>query len=188
MASKSPRRRELLREIFDEFDIIVSEVDEELGDEIKPEEGVRILAIRKGDAVAEKLPHDTMVISSDTLVELGGTALGKPGDFDDAVSMLRRLSEKTHNVHTGVAVHYMDKCFSGVATTSVHFRKIEDEELFEYVKSGEPMDKAGAYGIQGEGGKFVSGFDGDYDTVVGLSTRLTRELVNQALCQSGEKI
>ena len=129
LASKSPRRRELLRQLFDEFEIIVSEVDEELDEGILPEEGVRILAIQKGAAVAENLPCDTMVISSDTLVELGGTALGKPRDFDDAVSMLRRLSGKAHNVHTGVAVHYMGKCFSGVATTSVHFREIEDKEI-----------------------------------------------------------
>ena len=181
LASKSPRRRELLAEIVPEFDIITKEVNEDLPSEIHPKQGVELLAIRKGAAVARELSPDTLVISSDTLVELGGVPLGKPVDEADAVKMLKMLSGKAHNVHTGVAVHYQGKVYSGVDTTAVHFREMTDEEILDYVHSGDPMDKAGAYGIQSGGGKFVSGFDGNYDTVVGLSVTLTKKLIDEAL-------
>ncbi len=179
LASKSPRRRELLSEIVKEFDIVTKEVDETLPSDIHPQRGVEILSVRKGEAVAKEAP-DALVISSDTLVELGGVPLGKPKDEADAVRMLTSLSGKAHNVHTGVAVHYNGRVFSGVATTAVHFREMTRAEILDYVKSGDPMDKAGAYGIQSGGGKFVSGYDGDYDTVVGLSVALTKKLIDEA--------
>ena len=178
LASKSPRRRELISELIEKFEIITAEVDECLPSSIHPREGVEILAIRKGEAVAKDNP-DAIVISSDTLVELGGVALGKPADRDDAVRMLTSLSGKAHNVHTGVAVHFGDKLYSGVATTAVYFREMTTAEIEDYVNSGDPMDKAGAYGIQSGGGKFVEKFDGDYDTVVGLSMRLVKELLSK---------
>lgn len=181
LASKSPRRKELLKTLFSEFEIVVSEVDECLDGDISPVHGVELLAVRKGASVAEQFPCDTIVISSDTLVEIDGVPLGKPENEEEAISMLKSLSGRSHNVHTGVAVHFNGKVISGVATSTVHFRDLSDEEIFEYVASGEPMDKAGAYGIQGEAGKFVLGYDGDYDTIVGLSCKLTRELVEQAL-------
>ena len=180
LASKSPRRKELLAEIFPEFEIITKEVDESLPSDIHPCQGVEILAIRKGAAVADELPPDALVISSDTLVELGGVPLGKPQDEDDAIAMLTSLSGKAHNVHTGVAVHYNGKSFSGVATTAVYFREMSREEIIEYVKSGDPMDKAGSYGIQSGGGKFVEKYVGDFDTVVGLSVSLTEKLIREA--------
>ena len=180
LASKSPRRKELLRELFSDFEIITMEVDESLPEAIHPREGVGLLAIKKGEAVAKSLGENTLVISSDTLVELGGVALGKPADEDEAIKMLTSLSGKAHNVHTGVAVHYNGKLFSGVATTAVYFREMTIEEIAEYVASGDPMDKAGAYGIQSGGGKFVEKIDGDYDTVVGLSVALTKKLVDEA--------
>ena len=185
LASKSPRRRELIRELFPEFEIITKDVDESLDPGGTPRDGVRLIAVRKGAAVAEELPADTLVISSDTLVELDGVALGKPRDREDAVRMLRSLSARAHNVHTGVAVHYKGRVFSDTATTAVHFRELCDSEIEEYVRCGEPMDKAGAYGIQGGAGKFVTGYDGDYDTVVGLSISLTRRLVSEATRQGG---
>lgn len=178
LASKSPRRKELLGEIISDFEIITKEVDESLPEVIHPREGVEILAIRKGKAVADSLIPDCIVISSDTLVEIGGKPLGKPTDRADAINMLKMLSGKAHNVHTGVAVHYNNKCVSGVATTAVYFREMTDLEIEEYVDSGDPMDKAGSYGIQSGGGKFVEKIDGDYDTVVGLSVRLTKELID----------
>ena len=180
LASKSPRRRELLRELAPEFEIIVAEVDEDLDEGIAPERGVEILALRKGAAVAKDTP-DALVISSDTLVELDGVPLGKPRDVEEAKRMLSALSGNEHRVHTGVAVHYRDRVLSGVATTAVIFREIDESEIEEYIRTGEPMDKAGAYGIQGEGGKFVSEIRGDFDTVVGLSMKLTRELVSSIL-------
>ena len=180
LASKSPRRRELLSEIFDSFDIIKRETDETLSPDIPPCEGVEILAVRKGAAVACELSPDSLVISSDTLVEVDGTPLGKPEDAADAHRMLASLSGRAHNVHTGVAVHYRGRVFSGVATTAVSFKPLTDAEIDEYIATGEPMDKAGSYGIQGLGGRFVTGFDGDYDTVVGLSVALTRRLIADA--------
>ena len=180
LASKSPRRKELLGELFSNFDIITMEVDESLPENIHPREGVELLAIKKGEAVAKSLEDDALVISSDTLVELGGVALGKPADESEAIEMLTLLSGKAHNVHTGVAVHYNGKLFSGVATTAVYFREMTSEEISEYVASGDPMDKAGAYGIQSGGGKFVEKIVGDYDTVVGLSVTLTKKLVDEA--------
>ena len=179
LASKSPRRRELLGEVINSFDIITREVDETLPEGIHPREGVEILAIRKGEVVAKDAP-DAIVISSDTLVELSGVALGKPTDEADAYRMLRSLSGKAHNVHTGVAVHAGGKVYSGVASTAVHFREMTDEEIYAYIATGDPMDKAGAYGIQNGGGLFVTKYDGDYDTVVGLSVKLTKKLLDEA--------
>ena len=180
LASKSPRRKELLGEIIKDFEIITKEVDETLSDSVHPREGVEILAVRKGFAVAYE-EGDALVISSDTLVEIGGVALGKPKDKEDAFKMLKLLSGKAHNVHTGVAVHYRGKAYSGVATTAVYFREMTDEEILEYIESGDPMDKAGSYGIQSGGGKFVEKIEGDYDTVVGLSVSLTKKLIDEAI-------
>ena len=180
LASKSPRRRELLAAITPEFDIMTAEVDESLPEGMHPRLGVEMLAVRKGAPIAER-ESDAIVISSDTLVELGGVALGKPADKEDACRMLRELSGKAHNVHTGVAVHYRGRVYSGVDSTAVRFRDMSDEEIRTYVDGGEPMDKAGAYGIQGEGGKFVLGYDGEFDTVMGLSVNLTAELIALAI-------
>ena len=180
LASKSPRRRELLSSIVDNFEIITREVDETLPRDIHPREGVEILAVRKGEVVAREVGGDALVISSDTLVELGGIPLGKPKDEADAFRMLKSLSGKAHNVHTGVAVHLGGRVYSGVATTAVHFRKMTDEEIYSYIATGDPMDKAGAYGIQNGGGLFVTKYDGDYDTVVGLSVKLTKRLIEEA--------
>ena len=179
LASKSPRRRELLGKIIEKFEIITKEVDESLPSDVHPREGVELLAVRKGAAVVRE-NTDALVISSDTLVELGGVPLGKPTDRADAIRMLSSLSGKAHNVHTGVAVHYLGKVFSGVASTAVYFREMTLAEIEEYVDSGDPMDKAGAYGIQSGGGKFVEKYDGDFDTVVGLSVSLTEKLIREA--------
>ena len=181
LASKSPRRRELLRELFSDFEIITREVDEVLPKDMHPRLGVELLAVRKGAAVISLCDPDTLIISSDTLVELDGVPLGKPIDEADAVRMLTSLSGRSHNVHTGVAVHYKGRVYSGVDTTAVSFKTLTDGQILDYVNTREPMDKAGAYGIQGLGGSLVCGYDGDYDTVVGLSIRLTRELVEAAI-------
>ena len=177
LASKSPRRKELLGQIFNSFEIISKEVDESLPDSVSPERGVELLAIKKGAAVVAEVGEDTLVVSSDTLVELDGIPLGKPSDAADAHRMLRSLSGRRHNVHTGVAVHYHGKCASGVDTTRVLFKEMSDGDIDGYIATGEPMDKAGAYGIQGIGGRFVEKYDGNYDTVVGLSVSLLRELI-----------
>ena len=183
LASKSPRRKEIFGAYAEEcgfsFDIITRETDEELFGE-HPVTGVRTLAERKGAAVAAEYPT-ALVVSSDTLVELGGKPLGKPIDEEDACRMLRELSGKTHNVHTGIALTLGDKVYSGVATTEVTFRELTDEEIRAYVATGEPMDKAGAYGIQGKGGSLVAGYNGEFDTVVGFNMTLLRRLVKEAV-------
>ena len=183
LASKSPRRKEIFGAYAEEcgfsFDIITRETDEELFGE-HPRTGVKTLAERKGAAVAVEYP-DALVVSSDTLVELGGKPLGKPVDEEDACAMLRELSGKTHNVHTGIALSLGGKVYSGVATTEVTFRALTDEEISAYVATGEPMDKAGAYGIQGKGGSLVAGYNGEFDTVVGFNMTLLRALMREAV-------
>ena len=183
LASKSPRRKEIFGAYAEEcgfsFDIITRETDEELFGE-HPRTGVKTLAERKGAAVAVEYP-DALVVSSDTLVELGGKPLGKPVDEEDACSMLRELSGKTHNVHTGIALTQGGKVYSGVATTEVTFRALAEEEIRAYVATGEPMDKAGAYGIQGKGGSLVAGYNGEFDTVVGFNMTLLRALMQEAV-------
>ena len=178
LASGSPRRRELLSGIYDKFEIITSDVDEKLDGDILPVRGVEILAVRKGRAVADTLPSDCVVISSDTLVEIDGTPLGKPTSREDAYGMLKRLSGNYHSVHTGIAVHYGGRVISGVASARVKFKTLSDEEIYAYIDGGEPMDKAGAYAIQGEGGKFIEGYEGDFDTIMGLSVSLTKQLID----------
>lgn len=183
LASKSPRRKELLSKICPEFEIRVSDIDETLDGTYTPEESVELLAVMKGAAVSAGALENELVISSDTLVELDGAALGKPEDEEDARRMLRALSGRAHNVHTGVCVHYKGKIYSGVKTSRVYFRELTKEEISDYVLSGEPMDKAGAYGIQGAAGKFVHRLEGDMDTVVGLSLELTEKLIKRALAE-----
>ena len=186
LASKSPRRRELLSSLGEkmgfQFEIITEEVDESVEEGALPIDAVCILAERKGRAVASKVDsHDTLVISSDTLVELDGVALGKPTDKEDAVRMLTALSGRGHFVRTGVSVSYNGRVITDVASTEVVFYPLTDGDIMSYVESGEPMDKAGAYGIQGGAGKFVKEYMGDFDTVVGLSLALTERLIVEVL-------
>ena len=180
LASRSPRRRELLGKICEGFEIMTCDVDETLPEGMHPSAGVGVLAIRKGAPIAAEAP-DAIVISSDTLVELDGVPLGKPESREHAASMLSMLSGRIHNVHTGVAVHYKGQLAYGVATSRVEFYPLSLEEIQRYIEGGEPMDKAGAYGIQGEGGKFVKEYIGDFDTIMGLSVSLTEKLVSEVL-------
>jgi septum formation protein len=187
LASKSPRRRQLLSELYPDFEIVVVPTDESVPAGVSPFDAVRIISERKGLATynhlmmerGEDYLSDTLIISSDTLVAYDDIPLGKPKDESDAKRMLRTLSGREHKVHTGVAVRLGERVCSGTDTTRVIFRSLTDEEIESYVKGGEPMDKAGSYGIQGEGGKFVKEYIGDFDTVVGLSVKLLRRLVEE---------
>lgn len=179
LASASPRRRQLLSEVCSDFTVLVEETDESLPDGTHPKDGVRILAEKKGEAVYSKHKNelsDALIISSDTLVELDGAPLGKPRSAEEAYLMLRGLSGKRHNVHTGIALRIGEKKVSATATTGVYFRELTDEEIYEYIATGEVWDKAGSYAIQGGAGKFVSKTEGDFDTVVGFSVSLLKDL------------
>ena len=167
LASKSPRRKELLSLINVPFEIIVSEIEEhiDLNNDLVKE--IEKLSFQKASAVFQN-NKDAVVIGSDTIVKIGNTPLGKPHSIDDAKEMLRMLSGKTHEVVTGVTIlkENVRDTFSSVA--KVTFFELSEEEIEEYVNSGEPMDKAGSYAIQGLGAKFIKSIEGDYYSIVGL--------------------
>ncbi len=172
LASGSPRRRELMdREGF-EFTVITSKAEENYDPSLPPQEIAQSLAKLKAQAVASALPaqdlEDSIVIGADTIVALDGIIYGKPADASDACRMLRELSGKTHQVITGVCIICNKDAQAFAQSTNVNFKELSDSEIQEYVASGEPLDKAGAYGIQGLGGKLVDSIDGDFDNVVGL--------------------
>ena len=182
LASASPRRRELLGSMGLTFAISPCEVDEHTDPSVHPADATVLLAARKARAAYDLFGgEDTIILASDTLVECDGIPLGKPTDEADAVRTLMMLSGRAHNVHTGVAVIYRGRLHAARDTTAVHMRAFAKDEAIAYVKTGEPMDKAGAYGIQGLGGRLVDGFTGEYDTVVGLPTRLTDLLLCRAI-------
>ena len=169
LASKSPRRQELLRAMgIEKFEIRPSSCETETEKGIPPEEMVSIIACGKAEDVAKTCDDGDIVIAADTLVYLGAEPLGKPQNAEHAAAMLRALSGREHTVYTGVAVFRGEKKFTAAVGTKVFFRALTDAEIDAYVKTGEPMDKAGAYGIQGRGGLFVERIDGDYSNVVGL--------------------
>jgi septum formation protein len=174
LASASPRRRELLSLIGIAHDVLPANIDESY----LPGEAVREHPERlaRGKATALHAP-DAVVIGSDTIVVVDGDVLGKPRDRAHAAEMLRRLQGREHVVMTGVAVRWRDQLLSGLEEVGVRFRALDDREIEQYIDTGEPMDKAGAYGIQGFGATIVERVDGDYFAVMGLPlNRLVRLL------------
>ncbi len=167
LASNSPRRKELLKYITDDFSVYVSNVDEEYDINLLPHEIVMYLSKQKALPVSNKFPND-LVIGSDTIVSLDKEILGKPQNKDDAYQMLKKLSNNTHQVITGVSLIYNNTVDSFYSTTDVTFYELSDEEIYAYINTQEPFDKAGAYGIQGYASKFVKEIKGDYFTVMGL--------------------
>ncbi len=176
VASASPRRRELLQNAGFSFDVIPSDADESINEALSPEETVMLLAKRKAVNIFEK-NTDAVVLGCDTVVELDGIILGKPENAENAKEMLLSLSGKTHNVHTGVCLKSSEKEKTFVSTTKVEFYDNSEDIIDRYIATGDPMDKAGAYGIQTIGSVLVKGIEGDYFTVVGLPVAKTvREL------------
>lgn len=168
LASKSPRRKELLGLLDLDFQIITADIDETMDSTLPVSEEVARLSFDKAAAIKPKVSENTVIISADTVVELDGKVMGKPKDEADAFNMLKSLSGNTHNVLSGVTVMQGDKAVSKTVVTKVHFRTITDDEINAYIKTLEPMDKAGSYGIQGRASKFVEKINGDYFNVVGL--------------------
>lgn len=176
LASGSPRRKELLNNIGIKFDVIPSNADETLPASLTPAQAVEYLSKTKAHDVFLSHP-DCAVIGSDTVVACDGKILGKPKNETDAFKMLKMLSGKTHSVFTGVTIMTEDETVSFYEETKVTFYELTDDEINSYIKTGEPMDKAGAYGIQGKGCVLVKKIDGDYFNVVGLpAARTYREL------------
>ena len=166
LASKSPRRQQLLRQLGVEFTIQTADIDETMFPGRKPEDEVARVSALKARAVV--CAPDDLVISADTIVVADDMILGKPKNEADASKMLRLLSGRAHTVMTGLSVRRGDTVRTEVVQTSVWFRDLTDGEIARYIATGEPMDKAGAYGIQGLAGLFVERLDGDYFSVMGL--------------------
>lgn len=169
LASQSPRRRELLERVgLKEFQVISPDVDERVEPGLSPAGMVEELSLRKARAAADKTGPDGLIIAADTVVALDGAVLGKPRDEADAFAMLSALSGREHRVYTGVTVLGGGRAATEHEETAVAFRALSPEEIRDYIATGEPMDKAGAYGIQGVGALLVQGIRGDYCNVVGL--------------------
>ncbi len=169
LASNSPRRKELLERIgITDFTVAAPNVDESVEDGLSPAEIVEQLSLRKARAAAKKAGPSDLIIAADTVVALDGAVLGKPRDKDAAFAMLTALSGREHHVFTGVTVLRGEEAATLHEETAVTFRQLTPEEIRGYIATGEPMDKAGAYGIQGIGALLVSGIRGDYCNVMGL--------------------
>jgi septum formation protein len=179
LASASPRRAEILRGAGLQFTVLSSAVDETPMPSEVPQDLVRRLALAKAELVAARALGPAIVIAADTVVVLEGAILGKPRTSEDARQMLAKLSGRTHSVMTGVALIRLPDAERRefIETTQVHFASVSNEEIVKYLASGEPFDKAGAYAIQGLGGRFIPRIDGCYFNVVGLPlARLYHEL------------
>lgn len=177
LASQSPRRAELLRAAGLDFEVRVSDVDESVHGGESPRDYVIRVAIDKARAAARR--PDDLVLAADTTVVVDAQILAKPADRQDAARMLRLISGRAHDVLTGVCVLRGDDVETEVATTAVEFLPMSEADIDWYVASGEPMDKAGAYGIQGLASRFVSRIDGSYSNVVGLPVALAYEMLSR---------
>ena len=189
LASSSPRRRQLLRNAGFDFDVRASNTIEKIQPGEPPEEFARRAAREKALQVAASSPQGSLVLGADTVVVIDGETLGKPSDIDDAARMLRLLSGRTHLVHTGICLVRAPDNIAALKheTTLVTFRKLDEEEIRDYLESGEPMDKAGAYAVQGLASKFVTRISGCYSNVVGLPVALVYESLKPLLKAEGSR-
>ncbi|WP_297290312.1 Maf family protein [uncultured Flavonifractor sp.] len=180
LASKSPRRRALLEQMgVRDFRIITPDIDEHMDRALPPAELVRQISLEKAQAVAAQADPNTVVIAADTVVALDGAVLGKPADEEEAFRMLSLLSGNRHQVYTGLTVLRGEQVFSQWEETAVTFRPLTAEEIEAYIATGEPMDKAGAYGIQGYGSLLIEGISGDYYNVMGLPVCRLGQILGQ---------
>ena len=186
LASKSQRRKDLFQLIGLDFSVICSDADENV-DFTTPEEFVEKLSLRKAQAVKQGRSN-CCVVGSDTIVWLDNKVIGKPKDEEDAFRILKSLSGRTHTVYTGVAVLTDDSTDVCHDTTKVTFEELSDEDIRAYIASGEPMDKAGAYGIQGPAAVFVKHVEGCYFTIIGMPMhKLHKMLLKVGICPNWQK-
>jgi septum formation protein len=181
LASKSPRRQEYLALLGIEYEIVVPDVEEIIENEdIPPGQQAIALARKKAEAVAAG-HQDAIVIGADTMVVLGEHRMGKPKDEAEALRMLQALQGRVHRVYTGVCMidGREDKRYEQYRKTKVFMEKMDDEAIKQYIATGEPMDKAGAYAIQSKGGAYVKGIEGDYFNVLGLPLNLVNNMLRQ---------
>ena len=170
LASKSPRRKNLLQQINLEFEVFTVPLDEQFKEDENPVETVKRLSVEKLEG-AKKIKNEGIILTADTIVVLNNVRIGKPKDENDAFRILKELSDNSHYVYTGFALYNSDSnnTIIDYEKTDVRFRKLSDEEITDYIKTGSPMDKAGAYGIQDDfGAVFVKEIKGCYYNVVGL--------------------
>ena len=183
LASQSPRRKELMGLFHIPFTVRVSDADESMDPKLSPAEAVGLVSRRKAEAVTRE--GDDLVIAADTIVVCGGEILGKPKDTEDAYRMLRLLSGRDHQVMTGMTLLRGEICRTVTEITDIHFRELSDREIHAYIRTGEPMDKAGSYGIQGGAALFAQHLVGDYYNVMGLPvcrlSQLLRELAPEIM-------
>ncbi len=184
LASQSPRRRELMELLHIPFSVRIADIDETMNPELAPYDEVARLSREKAMAVPRQA--EDVVIAADTVVVCGGKVLGKPATKDRAVQMLRLLSGRAHQVMTGLTVLRGEESITGTEVTDVYFRALSEEEIAAYVRTGEPMDKAGAYGIQGGGAIFAEKLVGDYYNVVGLPVCRLWQMLCQIAPELGE--
>ncbi len=167
LASSSPRRIELIEKLGIEFEAHAPNIEEKLDYFIPPEEAIMEVAVQKANAVKENFP-DSLIFAADTVVLINGDYLGKPANEEEATQMLDRLSGKIHEVITGCALVENDQVKTFYSTATVYFDNLKIPEIDEYVKTGEPLNKAGAYAIQGYGSRLISKINGDFYAVMGL--------------------
>ena len=180
LASQSPRRRELLERMgISDFLIRPAQGEENFDPSLTPAQLVEALSRQKAEEISAGAGPEDIVIAADTIVYLDGVILGKPKDTADAARMLAALSGREHTVYTGVAVLRGGETRQAAEHTAVRFRTLTPEEIARYIATGEPMDKAGAYGIQGRGALFVAHLDGDYFNVMGLPLCRLGQLLNE---------
>ncbi|WKZ18323.1 MAG: Maf family protein [Candidatus Jettenia sp. CY-1] len=182
LASNSPRRIVLLKLLGYKFDIIPHEIEEDVCCDILPSDLVQNLAFLKANDVAKRV-DDAIIIAADTIISCKGAILGKPKDVYDAKRMLSMLNGTEHDVLSGICIINMPlkKKLLRIGRTSIKIRHITEEEIDAYIQTGEPLDKAGAYAIQGKGEKFIEKIDGSYTNVVGLPLEIVREMLNNIL-------
>ena len=186
LASNSPRRKELLAGLGVEFDVrLIDGIDETYPDDIESHDVAEYIAKKKADAYKQSIASNELIITADTIVILDDEIFGKPLNADDAYTMLQKLSGKTHQVITGVCLLTKNEQRVFRVTTDVTFKELEMEEIKYYVDNYKPFDKAGAYGIQGGAGKFVTETNGEYSNVVGLPKDALTKLLKEEFTFEG---